>query len=192
MVHELITSLCRKDLRGLYAFAESALASMADDLAARVHDMPGLLAGATAELSATEVTNKPSRPHDPAEEDSGEGEVPASVGEELREQLSALAADCLEAQRLRDHWHSQYTAQVPSPMTYSVQTIAKASHAMTEVTPQVQILAEYSKGARSEICQAVGAVRCTTENVTSGIDVMTRAIIRDATFKYVYLTHEAH
>ena len=113
MVYELVTSLCRKDLRGLHAFAESALASMADDLAARVHDMPGLLAGAMAELSAIEGTNKPLRPHNPAEEGSGEGHVPASEVEELREQLSALAAECLEAQRLRDHWHSQYTSQVP-------------------------------------------------------------------------------
>ena len=113
MIYELVTILCRKDLRGLYAFAESALASMADDLASRVHDMPGLLASATAEPSATEVANKPLRPHHPAEEGSGEGQVPASEVLELQEQLSALAAECLEAQRLRDHWHSQYTAQVP-------------------------------------------------------------------------------
>ena len=59
---------------------------------------------------------------------------------------------------------------------------------MSAVTPLSQILAEYLKGARSEFCQAVGAVRCTTKNVTSGVDVMIRAIIRDATFKHVYLT----
>ena len=37
--------------------------------------------------------------------------------EELQEQLTALRAECIKAQQLKDHWHSEYTAQV-SPSCY--------------------------------------------------------------------------
>ena len=40
-----------------------------------------------------------------------------SALEELQEQLTALRAECIEAQQLKDHWHSEYTAQV-SPRRY--------------------------------------------------------------------------
>ena len=105
--------LCREGLRDLHAFAAIAMATVADDIASSLHDIPIHL-GLTAEAQVPASSSSSSE--DAEERESGEGEASDPASEELQQQLSALRGECREAQRLKDHWHSQYTAQVSCHM----------------------------------------------------------------------------
>ena len=82
---------------------------MADDMASSYDDMSGFL-GLSTEVCAPATARSPSSNAEGGE--VSEGEAPDPANAELQKQLTALRAELLEAQRLRDHWHSQYTAQV--------------------------------------------------------------------------------
>ena len=96
---------------------------MGDDLASSHHDISSLL-GLATEVAAPAIARSPSK--DAEGEEVSEGEAPYSASAELQRQLTALSAELLEAQRLRDHWHSQYTAQVLSQRNTTVRPLRDA------------------------------------------------------------------
>lgn len=117
--HAAYHGVCREELRALQAYANSQLGHMADDLAARLHHIPGLMEAAVAkadpslDMPAWESgAASRAQGHKAVDEGYEEAGGPQTDLGYLQEQLETLRADCLEAQQLNDHWHSQYTAQV--------------------------------------------------------------------------------
>ena len=86
---------------------------MTDDLAASLHHVASTSAdaGASHTLSTEEAGKSRSAQQSV---DSAHAEAASSLAalEDLQEQLTVLRAECIEAQQLKDHWHSEYTAQV--------------------------------------------------------------------------------
>ena len=84
---------------------------MAHELARKLSHLSTL--SASSPLGLTPGSEEPSNDacH---QEGKGCEEAGASQAafEALQEQLRAMSAECLEAQRLKDHWHRQFTAQV--------------------------------------------------------------------------------
>ena len=105
--------LCREDLRSLHAFAESELARMTDDLATSLHHVASTAADA-GEAHALSSENQIESRGAQHSVDGAPAEAACSLSalENLQEQLTLLRAECTEAQQLKDHWHSEYTAQV--------------------------------------------------------------------------------
>ena len=95
------------------AFAESELARMTDDLAASLHHVASTAADA-GEAHALSMENQADSRGAQHSVDGAPAEAACSLSalEELQEQLTALRAECIEAQQLKDHWYSEYTAQV--------------------------------------------------------------------------------
>ncbi len=96
----------------MHAFAESELARMTDDLAASFHHIASTAADA-GEAHAVSSENQTESRGAQRSVDGAPAEAACSLSalEDLREQLTALRAECTEAQQLKDHWQSEYTAQ---------------------------------------------------------------------------------
>ena len=95
------------------AFAESELARMADDLAIGLHHVASAAADAGAShTQSVEEAGKSGSAQPPVAGAPAEAAGSLSASEDLQEQLAMLRAECIEAQQLKDHWHSEYTAQV--------------------------------------------------------------------------------
>ncbi len=84
---------------------------MAHELARKLSHLSTL--SAFSPLVLTPYSEEPSSDvyHQEEKDCEGIGAAQAAL-EALQEQLKVMSAECLEAQRLRDHWHRQYTAQV--------------------------------------------------------------------------------
>lgn len=84
---------------------------MAHELARKLSHLSTL--SASSPLGLTPDSEEPSSDAHHQEGKGCEGASATQAAlEALQEQLKAMSAECLEAQRLRDHWHRQYTAQV--------------------------------------------------------------------------------
>ena len=84
---------------------------MAHELARKLSHLSTF--SASSPLGLTPYCEEPSSDvyHQEGKGCEGAGATQAAV-EALQEQLKLMSAECLEAQRLKDHWHRQYTAQV--------------------------------------------------------------------------------
>ena len=104
--------LCREDLGSLRAFAESELTRMTDDLASSFHHIASTAASA-GKMHALSAENQGESRGAQLSVDGAPAEAACSLSalEDLQEQLTVLRAECIEAQQLKDHWHSEYTAQ---------------------------------------------------------------------------------